>query len=230
MTALAACMAGGFVFFMNKVYIEQRQKEQYYSQIEFYKMLNEQYQQMERLRHDMKNHVLVLHGLWGKKEFEKAGDYLEKMMESGKICGSDEVTGNQAVDALLYNKKKQAEALCISWICDVQIPGNATIDTFDLCVLFGNLLDNAIKACGELRDKKYRFVDIEAKQVKKCFLLVMKNGTVVEDVKKIRQGTGFLNIYETVKKYEGTVKLKAESNVFEISILFPMNVTDIASN
>lgn len=106
-TVLSMCIAGGFVFFMNKIYIEQRQKEQYDSQIEFYKMLNEQYLQMERLRHDMKNHVLALHGLWENKEFEKAGNYLEKMMESGNIGGSEEVTGNQAVDALLYNKRKK---------------------------------------------------------------------------------------------------------------------------
>lgn len=223
LTILSMCIAGGFIFFMNKIYLEQRQTEKYYSQIEFYKMLNEQYLQMERLRHDMKNHVLVLHGLWTRKEFEKAGNYLEKMMESGNIGGCDEVTGNQAVDALLYNKKKQAETFCVRWVCDVQIPRDCTIDTFDLCVLFGNLLDNAIKACEEQEDKEYRFVDIRAQQVKKCFLLVMKNGTIVEDAKQVKQGIGFLNIYETVKKYDGTVKFKVENNVFEISILFPMN-------
>ncbi len=223
LTVLSMCIAGGFIFFMNKIYLEQRQKENYYSQIEYYKMLNEQYLQMERLRHDMKNHVLVLYGLWTRNEFEKAGNYLEKMMDSGNINGSDEVTGNQAVDALLYNKMKLAETFCVRWVCDVQIPRDCTIDTFDLCVLFGNLLDNSIKACLEHRDKEYHFVDIQAQQVKKCFLLVMKNGTVVDDIKKMKQGIGFLNIYETVKKYDGTVKLKVENDVFEIAILFPMN-------
>lgn len=109
LTVLAVCIAGGFVFFMNKIYMEQRQKEQYDSQMEFYKMLNEQYLQKEGLRHDMKNHVLALYGLWEKKEFDKAGSYLKKMMENGNIGGSDDVTGNHAVDALLYNKKKKAE-------------------------------------------------------------------------------------------------------------------------
>ena len=223
LTALSMCIAGGFVFFMNKIYIEQRQKEQYDSQIEFYKMLNEQYLQMERLRHDMKNHVLALRGLWENREFEKAGNYLEKMMESGNIGGSEEITGNQAVDALLYNKKKKAGQFQIRWMCDVQIPKGCVIDEFDLCVLFGNLLDNAIKACAEWKNKEYCFVDIQSQQVKKCFLLVMKNGTVMKDVKEIKQGIGFLNIYETVKKYDGTVNIKVENNVFEISILFPMN-------
>ncbi|MCI8364153.1 MAG: sensor histidine kinase [Eubacterium sp.] len=213
---------------MNKIYMEQRKKEQYDSQIEFYKMLNEQYLQMEGLRHDMKNHVLALYGLWEKKEFEKAEKYLKKMMENGNIGGSDEVTGNRAVDALLFSKKKKAEELSIRWVTDMQIPKNCTVDEFDLCVLLGNLLDNAIKACTEITDVEYRFVDMQFQQIKKCLLLVIKNGTVLKDVKEIKQGMGIFNINETVRKYDGTVSMKVVNHVFEVSVLIPMIMTDIS--
>ena len=93
---LTACIAGGFLFFMNKIYMEQRQKERYHAQIHFYKMLNEQYLQMERLRHDMKNHILSLYGLWKGNEWDKIGDYLAAMAESGGINENDEVTGSKA--------------------------------------------------------------------------------------------------------------------------------------
>lgn len=228
LTALSVCIAGGFVFFMNKIYMEQRKKEQYDSQIEFYKMLNEQYLQMEGLRHDMKNHVLALYGLWEKKEFEKAEKYLKKMMENGNIGGSDEVTGNRAVDALLFSKKKKAEELSIRWVADMQIPKNCTVDEFDLCVLLGNLLDNAIKACTEITDVEYRFVDMQFQQIKKCLLLVIRNGTVLKDVKEIKQGMGIFNINETVRKYDGTVSMKVVNHVFEVSVLIPMIMTDIS--
>ena len=99
------------------------------------------------------------------------------------------------------------------------------VDEFDLCVLLGNLLDNAIKACAEMKDDKYRFVEIQSQQIKKCLLLVMKNGTAIEDIKEIKKGTGLLNIYETVGKYDGTVSMKVHEHVFEISVLIPM--TDI---
>lgn len=52
--------------------------------------------QMERLRNDMKNHVLALYGLWEKREFDKAGNYLQKMMEKGNIGCEDEVTGRES--------------------------------------------------------------------------------------------------------------------------------------
>lgn len=180
------------------------------------------YEQIGTL-HDMKNHLLALHGLWKKEEFDKAGNYLEKMMESGNIGGSDEVTGNHAIDALLYNKKKEAGELSIQWVGDVQIPKKCTVDEFDLCVLFGNLLDNAIKACAETTDVEYCFVDIQSQQVKKCLLMVMKNGTVIKDIKEIRQEIGFFNIYETVRKYDGTISMKVKNHVFEIFVLIPMD-------
>lgn len=224
-TILLACIAVGFIFFMNKIYIEQQQKQQYNAQIEYYKMLNEQYMQKERLRHDMKNHILVLHGLWGKQEFDKVGNYLEKMMKNGNIGDSEETTGNHAIDALIYHKKKEAGELFIPLVSDVQFPKRCTVDEFDLCVLLGNLLDNAIKACAEMKNDKYRFVEIQSQQIKRCLLLVMKNGTAIEDVKEIKKGTGLLNIYETVGKYDGTVSMKVHEHVFEISVLIPM--TDI---
>lgn len=124
--------------------------------------------------------------------------------------------------ATWYNKKKEAEEFSVLLECDVQILKKCTVDEFDLCVLLGNLLDNAIKACIRINDGKYRFVEIQAQQVKNCLLFVSKNGTVIEDVKEIKKGTGLLNIYETVRKYDGTVSMKVQGHIFEISVLIPM--------
>ena len=48
-------------FGMNRIYLEQEKSSRYHSQIAVYKMLAEQYRQSERLRHDMKNHIIVLY-------------------------------------------------------------------------------------------------------------------------------------------------------------------------
>lgn len=118
LTVLAMCIAAGLVFGMNKIYMEQRKREQYHAQIAYYEMLNEQYLQMERLRHDMKNHVLSLYGLWKNNDQYRLGNYLANMLEHGNI-GEDPVTGNQVMDALLYDKKKKAKQDHIHWECDV---------------------------------------------------------------------------------------------------------------
>ena len=96
--------AGFYVFGMNRIYFEQEKSSQYHSQVAVYKMLTEQYRQSERLRHDMKNHVIALSALFQNKEWEKMGDYLKNMEGSGLEDGGD-MTGNKAVDALLYQKR-----------------------------------------------------------------------------------------------------------------------------
>ena len=142
-TAISMFATGFYVFGMNRIYLEQEKSSQYYAQIAAYKMLDEQYSQSERLRHDMKNHIIALSGLLKNRELEKMGDYLENMKASGNLGNCEDITGNRVVDALLYQKSKLAEQRNIAWECDVQIPEICRINEFDLCVLFGNLLNNA---------------------------------------------------------------------------------------
>lgn len=95
-----------YVFGMNRIYLEQEKSSRYRLQNTVWQRITEQYQQSERLRHDMKNHIVALSALFQNKEWEKMGDYLKKMGDSGMDAGGD-LTGNKAVDALLYQKRKK---------------------------------------------------------------------------------------------------------------------------
>lgn len=237
LSALSILGAGFYLFGMNKIYLEQRKSSQYHSQIAAYRMLEEQYSQAERLRHDMKNHVIALSGLLEKKEWEKMNDYLRKMEDSGSLKSGEEITGNMVVDALLYQKRKLAEQENIRWECDVQIPGRCCINEFDLCVLFGNLLDNAVEACGRLQydpsDGRERFINIQAKIVKSCFLLDIKNSADVtenhgtEFMKKAKKypkehGIGLLNVQDVAAGYNGIMNIETQNGIFEISVMIPL--------
>ena len=87
-----------------------------------------------------------------------------------------------------------------------------------MSVLFGNVLDNAINGCVKCDNPSGHFVHIMSQKVKKCFLIIARNGTSMKNIKDMKKGTGFLNIAETVRKYNGTISAKAENNEFEISI------------
>lgn len=224
LTILSTFIAAGLVFGTNKIYTEQIQKEQYHSRIEFYKMLNEQYSQMERLRHDMKNHMLSLYSLCQNRELDKLENYIANMMESGNIItANDYASGNTVIDALLYNKGKLALKNEIKWECNVQIPKNCQIYEFDLCVLFGNILDNAINSCIKTQNKEQKFIYVQSMRVKNCLLLVVKNGTTLSSINEVKNGIGLLNVYDTAYKYNGVINKKLENHIFEISLLFPLN-------
>lgn len=194
-------------------------------------MLEEQYEQMERLRHDMKNHIISMQSLLEYQEWEKLKRYLNQMLEKGELGTGEEATGNKVVDALLYRKQKHAERAGIVWECDVHIPAACSIDDFDLCVLLGNILDNAVEACERLEDDAYKFINIRSGMVKKCLLLEVKNSASMENIREINiskkekpeeHGMGIINIRETAGKYNGAVNIELENHIFVISVLLPL--------
>ena len=231
LAGLSFFATGFYVFGMNRIYLEQEKSSRYHSQIAVYKKLTEQYSHSERLRHDRKNHILALSGLFQGREWEKMGDYLKQLEENGLEDGGD-MTGSKAVDALLHQKWKQAEREGVRWECDIQIPKACCIHEFDLCVLFGNILDNALEACKRLQSAERSFITIHAGKVKKCFLIEAKNSMdrmadykegVSSKENPQGHGIGLLNIGDVVKKYDGTIQTETGNGNFVISILIPLN-------
>lgn len=251
LTALSAFAAGFWLFGMNKIYLEQQKSGQYQSQITAYKMLEEQYRQAERLRHDMKNHIIALSGLLENKDYKKMAEYLNTMGHNGNLSGK-ETSGNTTIDAILYQKRMFAEQKNILWECDVTIPKTCGINEFDLCVLFGNLLDNAVEACERMHSDGNPFINIQSKTVKDCFLLEVRNSTDMTDMADTKycsadisstghlktytsnmlhsrkenpekHGIGLLNIDDVVRNYSGVMDIEVTEGIFTISILIPMH-------
>lgn len=236
LSGLSLFAVGLYVFGMDRIYMEQKKAKQYHAQIAVYQMLEEQYRQSERLRHDLKNHVVALSGLWEDQEWKKLGVYLKKMENSAGLGAYEEATGSRVVDVLLYQKRKTAEAKGIVWECDVRIPKPCGISEFDLCVLFGNILDNAVEACEksggrEAEQKRRPYIHVRAGTVKKCFLLEAANSTAVADQSKgghagteyiQERGIGLLNVGDVVERYDGAMRTEIQDGVFTISVLIPL--------
>ena len=84
-TGLSMAAAGFFVFGTDRIVREEQEREQYRAQAAYYEMMEEQYGSMERLRHDMKNHMLALENLVQNRQWQQAVEYLR---ESGDGCPS----------------------------------------------------------------------------------------------------------------------------------------------
>ncbi len=251
LSILCICGVLFYIFGMGRIDIEQKQKEQYHSQVVFYQMLEEQYNNLERLRHDMKNHIIGLQRLIDNHDWDKMTDYLNRMADTGNIRHADNMTGKNIVDALLYYKHKQAKAAYIRWECDIHLPLECSIADFDLCVIFGNLLDNALEACtkkpDQIENRTDKFIKINAHMVKKCLLLEIVNSVgdkaaIHEKTLKYstsayyhnaseqatnthhlryKDGIGLRNVKDTIRKYNGTLHIDVNDSVFQVLILLP---------
>ena len=239
LSGLSLFAAGVYVFGMDRIYVEQKRAEQYRVQAAVYQTLEEQYTQAKRLRHDLKNHVLAMRGLWEDQAWEKLGEYLKRMENSAQLGMSEEATGNRAVDALLCQKRQLAEEKSIAWECDVRIPKRCHTNEFDLCILFGNILDNAVEACERLQRQEYEpglqpFISVQAGAVKSCFLLEVRNSMNESEKQKGKNtekgntqahGIGLLNVSDVVRKYNGLMKTEIRNGVYDISVLLPLAET-----
>ena len=120
----------------------------YEREIAMYKQDNEHRQEIRRLNHDMKNLLIGVDGALNTMDIDEAhrmiSEYLKCCCDvSEKSCP---VSGNSALDYIVSAKKNEAEELGIVFHYDIA-PFDVQISETDICILLGNILDNAIEAC-----------------------------------------------------------------------------------
>ncbi len=192
-------------------------KERIKLQSEYIEEAMARYNQTAEFRHDFKNHIIALRGLLQKDKIKKAKAYLSRFEAIYSNITLDVNTGSGAIDALLREKIMYAKQQNINFSYDVCIPKTLSIDEFDLCTLFANLTDNAIKASGTVK-KDIGYIDLAAAQKNSFYVIDIVNNY---DDGASQTGLGLKIMEDTVKKYKGALNITNEKNTFRVSIILP---------
>ena len=123
-------------------------------QADYLENVDIQYQRTRELWHDLKNHINVLEILAGEEKLSELRDYLGSFKRDVESRMLPMKTGCTPVDALLGDKlylARRREIDISLQVCDLS---EIHIQPTDLCVVLGNLLDNAVEACDRLEGKK----------------------------------------------------------------------------
>lgn len=179
------------------------------------------YDSTQAFRHDFKNHINTLNGLLHKNEIAKAKEYLSRFEEISESIGVAISTNNTIIDILLGEKLALADRMNIRITCNVEIDEKMQIDDFDLCTVFANAVDNAIKACMNVSEDN-RFIDIIAKRKNDFFVIDMINSYHPKHYIK-GDGIGLETIKLLTEKYGGTMEQEEKNSIFRLSILFTLN-------
>ncbi|BAK97554.1 putative two-component histidine kinase [Oscillibacter valericigenes Sjm18-20] len=177
------------------------------------------YEKTAAFRHDIKNHWVVLMGLLKNGEIQNAFEYLNKLEAASDTFSFFCHTGNIVIDMLLANKLGLAQQNGIRVDCTMKLPGDDAIDNMDLCIVFANAVDNAIKACNTVKEGD-QYIRLSAVQKGKLLMVEIENSRSVNDVKRKGTGIGLQNIKAVAEKYNGTVSVESNEKIFKLNILF----------
>ena len=222
LSLLCMTMCIALLFGLNKLFGYDLAEDILKKEIEHYRSMAEQFRDQVNVRHDMKNHLISLSALAEQNEWEKLSDYLSKICAEGLVENNVIDTGNSVIDAFVNIKRQTAADKSIKFDCDMNIRQPLAADEYDLCVIFGNILDNAIKAAEDAETEQ--FVSVRAEAVKNSLVINVKNSAVnLPDRFDVQNyGTGLMNVRKTVEKGKGIMEIQTKGGCFEISILLPL--------
>lgn len=125
-----------------------------------YEEMRSTYKEMRGWRHDYRNHMQVLKIYLEEGKLEQGKEYIMQMDKDLNDIEHMVRSGNIMADAILNSKLSLARTKDISVNATAKIPENLPISDTEFCVIFGNLLDNAIEACEKIKEKEDRFIRI----------------------------------------------------------------------
>lgn len=183
-------------------------------------------------KHDMKNHLAVLKLLVEKNEHSEAMKHIEQMADAIVTAKEYAQSGNVIIDSILNFKLQEAVHNGISVSLELNIPEQLSITSFDMSVILGNLLDNAISACSILeKDKR---LDVKIKYKRGRLITKISNtyngnlnysgdNLITSNEDKENHGMGISNINFVLDKYNGEMEIEHTEDVFTVILLMHLN-------
>ncbi len=193
---------------------------------EYYYEINRRYLESRKIRHDINNHLLAINALIETGNIEQAKRYISEVQEQTDLAAMPVKTGRDVLDALLFKKTEQASEKGTVIQYEVSCPlVECTISDYDLCTIFGNILDNAIEAVNSgdrisvSISKQHDMLYISCENPFDGEL--KRRGDRILTTKKdfTSHGFGLMRIRDTAKRCGGDVNITAEDGVFRIEVL-----------
>ena len=191
----------------------------------------EAYQETRRVRHDLNDYLIDLLVTLQEGRVSEAENKIETLLERNKIYKNEiSRSGNLSIDALINYKYALACKEAVDMQCHVFIPDEVPYDSTDLCIILGNLLDNALEAVMHLQEK-LRWVEVNVTQIKGSLSITVRNpfeGEISKDrfggfltgkTDKINHGLGLESVRRSVEKYDGELQTDAADGLFCVTVL-----------
>ena len=195
-----------------------------------YAEVENMYTRMRSWRHDYRNHIQTMKAYAAAGEYEKLRSYLDELETDLSSVDTVIKTGNAMADAILNSKISLARSRGIPVTADAHIPLKLTTSELDLCVIIGNLFDNAIEASLNLPEKD-RLIRVYMDMKETQLYISFTNFTADKKLKKVGglfhttkgegHGFGLIRIDAIIERNSGYISRNSEDGAFTTEILLP---------
>ena len=188
---------------------------------------------IRRLYHDMKNHLLAIQSMAGEKEELK--QYLTELLPEFEGYETRVQTGSPVIDSLLSEKIQRAALDKIKFNVCLNLSELEFMRSVDLIVIFGNALDNAIEAEQMLPEGQERYIYIKSSQFANTVIVrisnqycgkLQKKGELLLTGKQNSEmhGIGLNNIRRAVQRYDGSARTEFNNKDgwFDLILMLPV--------
>ncbi len=192
------------------------QKRQYEAQLQ-------NQNEVRRLKHDIKGHLITVTGLLQSGRQEEAEQYLGKITELASISTGRTYAEDPYINAVVSGYSTLFERNSVKFTYNIQI---TQIEKYpvELCLVFSNALQNALEASLKLPLEK-RSVSVSAK-IKFDYLVLqvanrftdkveLEDGSIPQTTKdSVGHGYGLISIKTTLESLDGVLHLRTDNDIF----------------
>lgn len=183
------------------------------------------------IKHHIKHHIIELSAMAKKNNNDDMIKYLSGMKDFMLNPKEYSTTGNQEIDGVLNYMLQKANETLNQVDVQINIPEDLYFNNFNICVILGNLVDNAVREASKSKEK---LLTIKM-QIKQEVLLIFiensysgkilekRNGLQTTQPELAIHGIGLENVKKVVIANGGEIKIDYTSNRFCVQVLLYMS-------
>lgn len=195
---------------------------------EHYQKMNEQYDAIMHMKHDYKFHLSAALDMLRRGETEKGGEYLTGLRVELSKHDLPNYCSNLVINSLIADYAERCEKAGIEHTIKISMPDNLAVPNYDMCIILGNLLENAIEACIKLSEDNA--LQLVIKQQGEQLAIIVRNkfdGSVITDGKQFAStkkdgGLGLISIQTIAARYGGQLVTEHDGVWFKSFVLLGM--------
>jgi hypothetical protein len=178
--------------------------------------------QLRVYKHDLMNHLQVIHGLIEMDRYDKAMAYIQKVGHEGAAIQNRYLIGIPELEAAIFSQLSDCEAYGIQTEIDcIVLDDGFGYDVYELSKILTNLIKNATEALKKY--DKVKILKVEIKKVASKYVFIVTNsGPIIDDDKKERifqygysdkgdhRGYGLYIVRTAIEKLGGKLRLELD--------------------